>query len=194
MINNRFCFGCEKSTGDELIERVGIATLWHHDGEERPAKFYTIPSPWYNKERSAIGESFRRDDTSQLLRDIFAKLNLMTVDDLDTDSANNWYFDIFDEAKDSPIYNLLLIALINQPILMQEAFLKYLSFQDYDSTDDCESNFLLGVLNKNNVTLQEDALNVLLEWGTFPDKEALENITIDNKILMHRLARFINGE
>lgn len=174
--------------------KPSIAVLWHPDGEERPVKYYTIQSPWYSECGSVIGEMFKRDDVTKLFEDALGKLNLISADDLDSDSPDNWYFDIFDEEKYTETYANFVAELAKQPILIKKAFLKYLSFQDYEDTDNCEIDFLINILNENNIALQESALNVLLEWDNFPDKEILKTISIKNNILMQELARFINEE
>ncbi len=124
---------------------------------------------------------------------LITRLSTLTAEDFLPSNDTTWYLDEIAKTKYSPWYNSLLSKIKSAPFVVQYAFLSFLSDQSYNEVNPYEEQLTFSVLKSNDVILQERALNVLLSWGNFSNKQALVGIKIKNKFLNKIFMDFINA-
>lgn len=120
-------------------------------------------------------------------------INLIDDDVVDFDKDNN-FFNFLETIRKHDDYNFFLYQINKEKnVNVKNAVAMFLSQKDYEYISASEENFIVDLLQSDNVLNQEFALNAILLWENVANKDLLKTIHLSNKYLQMDLDEFLRN-
>ena len=153
---------------------------------------FSFQPSWSSNRISATKTINFNPEIAKIINSVFTNLSLVTNEDLEPETANYQFFDSINQIRHTNNYRIFLDEALKKPEMIQEAILSFLAHCNYQSVTEYEENFLMKMISRNNLRLQNYALETLYNWGNYRDKESLRKIKINNSYLDQELTNFLN--